>query len=108
MLASRGVHEPVAARLVERFGEDVVKKQMAHYDQMCARGEGPRGVGWLVKAIEEGYSLPVSQDAASKRFTYQEMLAWCEARGDLRLTRKFDPVRQEGKTLFVLRDSRDL
>lgn len=37
---------------------------------------------------------------------YQEMLAWLEARGDLRLTREFIPVEQEGKTSFSWVDRR--
>lgn len=105
MLIRRGVHAPVATRLLRDYGAGQVREQIEHYDALCAEDETPRRPGWLVQAIKEGYPLPHAQREAAKLFTYHEMLAWCEARGDLSLTRGFTPVKQEGKTLFQLNGS---
>ncbi len=106
MLVQRGVHAPVARQLLQQYGAGQVREQIEHYDALCAEDGTPSRPGWLVQAIKEGYPLPHSQREVSKLFTYQEMLAWCEARGDLRLTREFIPVKQEGKTFFQLTDAR--
>ena len=108
LLSERGVHKPVAEKLVEQYGAGRVREQIKHYDYLRSQDESPRRPGWLVRAIEQGFSVPSQGSSALKLYSYQEMLAWCEARGDLSLTRMFDPIQQEDKTLFVLKDRRGL
>src|SRR5690606_155230 len=105
MLIRRGVHAPVATQLLRHYGAGQVREQIEHYDARRAVAETPRRPGWLVQAIKEGYPLPHAHREAAKLFTYHEMLAWCEARGDLSLTRGFTPVKQDGKTFFQLNGS---
>lgn len=102
MLVARGVHVPVAHHLLRQYGAAQVRAQIEYYDERCTEDNAPRGPGWLVQAIKEGYPQPSEKREVAKLFTYHEMLAWCEARGDLSLTMRFTPVKLEGKTFFRL------
>ena len=107
LLVERGVHAPVAERLVRQYGAGRAREQVEHFDRLCAQGKKPRGAGWLVKAIEEGYPPPERAEGhtaeAGELYSYREMLAWCERQGGLALTKEFEPVKEKGKTLFRLR-----
>ena len=112
LLTARGVHAPVAEQLVRRYGAGRVREQVEHFDRLCRQGQKPRGGGWLVKAIEEGYPPPERAEGhtaeAGKLYSYREMLAWCERQGGLALTKEFEPVKEKGKTLFRLRRGSEL
>ena len=110
LLVERGVHAPVAERLIRQYGAGRAREQVEHFDRLCAQGKKPRGAGWLVKAIEEGYPPPERAEGhtaeAGELYSYREMLAWCERQGGLALTKEFEPVKEKGKTLFRLRRGR--
>ena len=109
LLVERGVHEPRAKRLIRQYGAGRVREQVEHFDRLCEQGKKPHSAGWLVKAIEEGYPPPEWEEGhaaeAGKLYTYREMLAWCERQGGLALTKKFEPVKEGGKTWFRLKRS---
>ena len=79
--------------------------QIERYDALCAGDRHLAARAGFVQAITERYPPPRSQRETSRLFTYREMLAWCEARGNLGLTRAFTPVKQDGRTFFRLHRS---
>ena len=97
LLEERGVDGRVAAALLGEFGPEAVRRQVANYDRLLARGTPPRGSGWLVAAIRRGFDGP-----AEALLTYADMLAWCERRGDMRLMDRFEVVKEGEETFFRL------
>ena len=45
LFTARGVHAPVAERLVRRYGAGRVREQVEHFDRLCEQGKKPRGAG---------------------------------------------------------------
>lgn len=94
LLTARGMDAPVARQLVQRFPEDRIRRQVANYDQ-----QKPNSVGWLVKAIEQDYSI--RNGSSADALTYQQMLRWCEDNGGLHRTAEFESIKQpDGSTRF--------
>lgn len=76
-LTSRGVDRPVALRLVRRYPERIAPI-VERFDAERGRGT-PKGPGWLVAAIREGYAVGGSRSAPL--LSYAEMLAACDREG---------------------------
>ena len=101
-LIGRGVHPAVAHRLVRRYGEEAIHRQVEHYDRLLGSPGGPRGPGWLIAAIRRGF---VPARGSPGLLGYDEMIRYCESRGDLGLTKRFEAIQKDGKTYFKLRAS---
>ena len=59
LLTARGVHPPIAQRLVEGFDAERIRLQVRHFDYLRSVGEAPRSSGWLAVAIRKNYLLPL-------------------------------------------------
>src|SRR5690606_7765162 len=88
-LTRRGVDRPVALRLVRRYPERV-GPTVARFDTEGAGGS-PKGPGWLVAAIRDGYAAG-GGGRGGPLLTYAEMLATCDRQGVT--TEAFEPVPQ--------------
>jgi len=85
------VDRPVAVRLVRRYPERV-GPTVARFDTEGAGGS-PKGPGWLVAAIRDGYATG-GAGRGGPLLTYAEMLAACDRQGVT--TDAFEPVPQPG------------
>ena len=88
----------MARRLAGAFDAERIRRQVVNFDR-----QKPESPGWLVRAIEQDYSL--RPEPASDLLTHHEMLAWCEANGGLHRTEEFEVVRLEGGLVRFRRPS---